>query len=109
VPHKIYLEKRRDNPRLPAHMEARIISPGRGSPAPCVVREVSPAGAKLDVDKDWALPKAFWLRISGDSCMHFCTVAWREGDSVGVQFTAGDYRAWWDHAQPLSLRQASIP
>jgi hypothetical protein len=55
---KIYPEKRRDQPRLPARMQARIISAARGSPAPCVVREISPAGAKLDVDKNWALPKA---------------------------------------------------
>jgi hypothetical protein len=77
VANKIYLEKRQYNPRLPVHMEARVISQGRGSPAPCVVREISPAGARLEVDENWALPKAFWLRITGDSCMHFCTVAER--------------------------------
>jgi hypothetical protein len=89
-------------------MEARIISPGRRSPVPCVVREISPAGARLDVGKDWELPKAFWLRITGDSCMHFCTVTWRDGDSLGIEFPTGHNRAWWDHAQPLSKQQSSI-
>ena len=99
---KFYLEKRRDQPRLPAHMEARIISPALGFPTRGVVREISPAGAKLDVDKNWTLPKAFWLRITGDSGMHFCTVAWREGTSVGVQFPTGHDRAWWGHAKLLA-------
>jgi hypothetical protein len=84
-------------------MEARIVSPIRGSLAPCVVREVSPAGAKLEVDNNWGLPEAFWLRIVGDTGMHFCKLTWRQGASVGVSFVTGHDRGWWEHAQPHTL------
>jgi PilZ domain-containing protein len=100
MPSKFFREKRRDLPRLPARMEACIVAPVHGSLASCVVREVSPAGAKLEVDDDWFLPEAFWLRIVGDTGMHFCKVAWRHGASVGVNFVAGHDHEWWKQAQP---------
>ena len=103
MPTKIYLERRQDRPRLPVHMEARIISASGGPTVPCIVREISPAGARLDVDEHCALGKAFSLCIVGDSCSHLCTIVWREGTSVGIQFATGQTRAWWGHAQSLRM------
>jgi hypothetical protein len=100
MPSKFFLEKRHDLPRVPACMEARIVEPLHGSLAPCVVREVSPAGARLEVDDNWSLPEAFWLRIVGDTAMHFCKIAWRHGASVGVHFVTGHDGDWWKRAQP---------
>jgi hypothetical protein len=99
------LEKRRYEPRLPAYMAARIVAPGQVSPAPCVVLEISQAGAKLQIGNDWILPRTFWLRIDGDTLMHYCTLVWREGQHVGVEFPPGHDSSWWKHSQAIRDKQ----
>jgi hypothetical protein len=94
-------EKRQDQPRLNAYMPAKIIVPGQVSPAECIVRQISPAGAQLQVDSSWILPRTFWLRIVGDPGMYHCTVRWREGRIIGVQFGTDDRNTWWAHSHNL--------
>jgi hypothetical protein len=96
------LENRQYQPRLSAHMAAHIVAPGQVSPAPCIVREISPAGAKLYIDRGWILPRNFWLRIDGDTCMHFCTIVWRNGDALGIDFPAARDSSWWKHCIGLN-------
>lgn len=102
-------EKRKHQPRLPARMTASIVAPGQLSPAPCVVREVSFAGAKLELDVNWIIPKLFWLRIDGDVRLHYCVVAWRSGPSVGVEFPP-HRNDWWakicDRSHVLSTKRS---
>ena len=94
-------EKRKDQPRIAAYMPARIIVPGKVSEAGCIVRQISPAGAQLDIDPGWILPQSFWLRLVGDTRMHVCSVVWREGEHVGVEFRADQRSSWWNrHQQP---------
>jgi hypothetical protein len=96
------IDKRRYEPRLAAHMAAKIVAPGQVSPAPCVVREISPAGAKLHMDTGWILPRNFWLRIEGDNSMHFCIIAWRQGENLGVDFPTARDSSWWTHSVSLN-------
>jgi hypothetical protein len=90
-------EKRQHQPRLNAYMPVNIVVPGQKSPAACAVREISPAGARLEIDQGWILPKYFWLRIVGDTGLHQCRVAWREGKTVGVEFPVKS--SWWEHCR----------
>jgi PilZ domain len=105
------IEKRRHQPRLPAHMTASIVAPGQLSPAPCVVREVSFEGAKLELDGEWIIPKLFWLRIEGDVRLHYCVVVWRDGSSVGVEFPP-HRNDWWakicDRSRKLNTKIALL-
>jgi hypothetical protein len=94
---KTAVEARQHEPRLGAHMAAKIVAPGQVSPAPCVVREISPAGAKLEIADGWIIPRTFWLRITGDTCLHHCALVWRDGQAVGVEFSTGHGRTWWQH------------
>jgi hypothetical protein len=94
-------EKRQDQPRLPAYMPAKMIVPGQASPAECIVRQISPAGAQLQVDTAWILPRTFWLRIIGDTNMYHCTMMWREGAKIGVEFGANDKSSWWTRSHGL--------
>jgi hypothetical protein len=75
-------------------MAASIIAPGQLSPAPCLVQEVSPEGAKLQLDVNWIIPMLFWLRIVGDVRLHYCKVIWRRGTAVGVEFPRAQ-NEWW--------------
>jgi hypothetical protein len=79
-------ENRHDEPRLSAYMPAKIIVPGKVSEAPCVVRQMSPAGAQLQISPNWILPRNFWLRIIGDYRLYQCTHKWRRDLIVGVEF-----------------------
>jgi hypothetical protein len=94
-------ENRQQQPRLSSHMPARILAPGQGSPAPCVIIEISPTGAKLELAKGWIIPRSFWLRIDGDSQMHRCTIKWIDGNTFGVEFPSDSAQSWWKHSQML--------
>jgi hypothetical protein len=86
---RVLVEHRHDQPRLAAYMPARIIVPGKVSEAPCVIRQMSPAGAQLQIDPAWILPRSFWLRIVGDFRLYQSTVKWRQDLLIGVEFEAG--------------------
>lgn len=79
-------EKRVHQPRLPTNMKARLIVPGQVAPAPCTITDISPGGARLQIDTQWILPRSFWLRIVGDASLHYCVMVWRKGEEVGVDF-----------------------
>jgi hypothetical protein len=87
-------EQRKHDLRLPASMAASIVAPGQLSPAPCIVQEVSPEGARLSLDENWVIPKLFWLRIKGDVRLHYCKAIWRSGTAVGVEFPR-EQNQWW--------------
>jgi hypothetical protein len=97
-------EKRKYQLRAPAHMAASIVAPGQIRPAPCIVREVSAEGAKLELDANWIIPKLFWLRINGDVRLHYCVVAWRNGTDVGVEFPP-EQNSWWSKLCESAFRR----
>lgn len=59
----------------------------RHSTLPCVVREISDTGARLDVDQS-NVPDTFLLIIELDGLEAACEVIWRRGARIGVHFTA---------------------
>jgi hypothetical protein len=95
------LAKRHHQPRRPTYIAAQIIMPGQVSSVPCVVREISPAGARLDIDAAWIMPRSFLLRMEGNTCMHSCTVVWRNGLDVGVKFAPGRDKTGWQSSQGI--------
>jgi hypothetical protein len=95
-------EKRKYQPRLEAYMKARIIVPSKVSDASCVIRQISPAGAQLEIAPEWILPRSFWLRIVGESQMHYYTLLWREGVLLSVEFRSGQRSAWRSRSRELS-------
>jgi hypothetical protein len=54
---------------------------------PCVVRDVSQDGAQLILPQQGDLPKNFWLQLDGETEPHFCTLAWRSAQRLGVEFS----------------------
>jgi hypothetical protein len=94
-------EKRQHQPRLTAYMPAKIVVPGHVSPAECIVRQISPAGAQLQIDSSWILPRTFWLKIIGDTGMYHCNVIWRDGWHIGVEFRDDDRSSWWTQSHGM--------
>lgn len=55
----------------------------------CIVRDISPAGARLKVQNAVSIPDTFKLLLS-DGRSFDATVKWRRIDSVGISFPAAD-------------------
>ncbi|MBV8963327.1 MAG: PilZ domain-containing protein [Hyphomicrobiales bacterium] len=52
----------------------------------CIVRDISPTGAKLEVDRTHVLPQEFDLEVPQRSAVYPCELKWRKENSAGVHF-----------------------
>lgn len=60
---------------------------GRHATLPCVVRDMSDSGSRLQVSETAAIPDTFELIVELDGLEVPCEVVWREKNRVGVKFT----------------------
>jgi PilZ domain len=58
-----------------------------GGAIDCVVRNISPAGAALDVASPVGIPEHVTLVIAGSHERHACRVIWRKERRIGVAFS----------------------
>jgi hypothetical protein len=76
--------ERRTHPRQRVLKGATIrFNKGYGA-LECVVRNLSPNGARLAFGETTAVPPAFELKIAGDDNVREARVRWRTVDSVGA-------------------------
>lgn len=54
---------------------------------PCVIREWSERGARIEVSGRASLPASFRLAVPADGIEVDCSVAWRHRDSIGIAFS----------------------
>jgi PilZ domain len=52
----------------------------------CVVRDISESGAKIALDRLYALPKDFLLSFDNFATAKNCRFVWMQGNFVGVKF-----------------------
>ena len=76
---------RRRQPRLRALKTGRAILPGGHSTFDCMIRNLSPLGAKMSFESTADIPPQFRLRLE-DGTMHDCAVKWRSPREIGVEF-----------------------
>lgn len=57
---------------------------GRG--VACTVRNISTAGAAIDIDEPLTLPPSFTLSIERDHFVRNCRAVWRNDKRVGLAF-----------------------
>ncbi|WP_442919052.1 PilZ domain-containing protein [Methylobacterium sp. XJLW] len=55
-----------------------------GEEIPCVLRDLSPTGAKLAVSRRYRLPASFYLIVHGREIAFPVRRAWQRGDLAGV-------------------------
>ena len=79
--------EKRGSSRKRTQMRANIVDPDHGIIANCVVCDLSSLGAKLELKEQVDLPSTLWLKIQHDSALRYCTVKWRRGRSLGVEFS----------------------
>jgi PilZ domain-containing protein len=52
----------------------------------CLVRNLSDAGASLEIESPVGIPDAFEISIAGEDRPRRCRVAWRKERRIGVKF-----------------------
>ena len=83
------MEEKRKYPRTEIN-EPAYVSSG-GSVMRCVVRNISPEGAAIDVEEPAFVPARFRLVMANDSAkVHECRVAWIQKNRIGLTFVDAD-------------------
>jgi len=102
---------KRQGGRARALLAAKIlIGDGRMSPD-CLIRDLSPDGARVRISRTVPLPQSFALLAIRDGLLFDAALVWRKGDEAGLAFsgrhdvkTAGDpahavaHRLWAEYA-----------
>lgn len=57
------------------------------SAVPCIVRDLSDSGAKIEFSLGWIVPSHFTLFVELDGFKVECEKVWHRGDLYGVRFT----------------------
>jgi len=79
------MEEKRKHPRTEID-EPAYVSSG-GSVMRCVVRNISPEGAAIDVENPAFIPQRFRLVMAKDSSIvHECRIAWIKQNRIGLTF-----------------------
>jgi len=80
------MEERRRHSRTEIN-EPALVSAG-GSVMTCVVRNISPDGAAIDVENPAFVPARFRLVMKSGASVYECNVAWIQKNRIGVAFVA---------------------
>ena len=80
------MEEKRKHPRIEID-EPAYVSAG-GSVMSCMVRNISPEGAAIDVENPAFVPPRFRLVMASDSSVRECRIAWIQQKRIGVTFVA---------------------
>ena len=81
--------ERRISPRRNTSTPAEIVFSGGRAVRPCIVRNTSETGAKLEVSAVRDIPNTFDLRIPGHRAQS-CRVVWRALKEIGVAFVGAE-------------------
>ena len=80
------MEEKRKHQRTEIN-EPAYVSSG-GSVMSCVVRNISPEGAAIDIENPVFVPQRFRLVIARNSSVHDCEIVWIQQKRIGVAFVA---------------------
>ena len=83
------MDEKRKHPRTEVDEPAFVSS--AGSVMQCVVRNISPEGAAIDVENPAFVPQRFRLVMAKDSSIvHECRIAWIQKNRIGLSFVEAD-------------------
>jgi hypothetical protein len=78
------MEEKRKYPRTEIN-EPAYVSSG-GSVMSCIVRNIGPEGAAIDVENPAFVPPRFRLVMASDSSVRECRIAWIQKNRIGLTF-----------------------
>lgn len=81
--------------RTAARLGGQIVNPGLQGPVPCVIKDMSSTGARLELQAQRGgpisrerVPDQFTLYMPTDRVEVECQVMWRQGQLLGVRYTS---------------------
>jgi hypothetical protein len=80
------MEEKRKHPRTEIN-EPAYVSSG-GAVMICMVRNISPEGAAIDIENPTFVPSRFRLVMANGSSVRECQIAWITQKRIGVTFVA---------------------
>jgi len=81
------MDEKRKHARVEIEEPAYVSS--EGSVMSCVVRNISAAGAAIDVENPAFVPQRFRLVMARDSSVRDCRVVWIQKNRIGLAFMDG--------------------
>jgi hypothetical protein len=78
--------ERRKRKRIPQADHAGLVSLTGVAIAECVLRDISPSGARIRVEDPEIVPDYFKLKVPGARELPKCRVRWRSGSEIGLEF-----------------------
>lgn len=78
--------KERHSVRSRSLLRATIRFYNRNVTMDCLVRDISPTGAKLELDGASVLPREFELAVPQRRAIYPCELKWRRQNAAGVRF-----------------------
>ncbi|MFZ0559507.1 MAG: PilZ domain-containing protein [Methylovirgula sp.] len=76
----------RSSERIRAFLRAQIIFNNRMSTIDCIIKNISPNGARIALNDALAVPTEFELYIPQRGRSHQARLVWRDKDAIGVDF-----------------------
>jgi hypothetical protein len=73
--------------RIRSFLRAQIVFNNRMSTIDCIIKNISPAGAKIALSNLLAVPTEFEIYVPQKGRSHRARLVWRDHESVGVEFT----------------------
>ncbi|MFV0296863.1 MAG: response regulator [Hyphomicrobiaceae bacterium] len=95
-------EERRKNKRNRLLKGAIIVFNNRQSTLPCVLRDMTDSGARLQLSSSASVPDKFTLNVELDGIEVQCKVAWRKSGEIGITFLAPPVKKSPKRAQMLT-------
>jgi hypothetical protein len=84
---------KRDSDRVRAFLRAQIIFNNRMSTIDCIIKNISPTGARVALGDSFAVPSEFEIYIPQRNSSHHAKLVWRDKDSIGIDFVDAPHQA----------------
>ncbi len=76
----------RSNERIRAFLRAQIIFNNRMSTIDCIIKNISPTGARIALSDTLAVPTEFEIYIPQRGRSYHARLVWRDKEAIGVDF-----------------------
>lgn len=87
------MKEQRSNRRVTVNGAASLFFGRQRSVLDCAVQDISEHGARIALDKIYALPKDFLLSFDNFATARNCRFVWMQGNFVGVKFQTATFPA----------------
>src|ERR687893_740516 len=80
------MSDKRSTPRLRSFLKGRVLFNGGQNSLDCLIRDISSAGARLELSASITLPDRFDLYLPHRDTTCKVHVQWRRGSQIGIAF-----------------------